>query len=122
MSRQWHLMPTLVIVLLLLLLLMLTLPGCALNQFTPPPVSLALVANARRDRADSQTLSHGRSLFVSRCLECHTLPAVAKHSPDNWPHLVSRMADRANLNASEQGAVTAYLRAASVTMAAPRRE
>ena len=97
--------------------------GCALNEFAPPPpISPALVANARRDRADSQTLSHGRSLFVSRCLECHTLPSVTKHSPDDWPHLVTRMSGRANLSASERDAITAYLRAASVTMAAPRRE
>jgi len=97
--------------------------GCALNQFAPPPpVSPALVANGRRDHADSQTLSNGRSLFVSRCLECHTLPSVAKHSPDQWPHLVSRMSDRANLSESERNAVTAYLRAASVTTAAAAQQ
>jgi len=113
-------MPT--VTLLLLLILMLALPGCALDKFTPPTVSPELIANARRDRADPQALSHGRSLFVSRCLECHTLPSVTKHSPDQWPHLVTRMSGRANLSASERDAITAYLRAASVTMAAPRRE
>jgi len=97
--------------------LLASLPiGCALNEFAPPPpVSSALVANARRDHADSQTLSHGRSLFISRCLECHTLPSVTKHSPDQWPHLVSRMSGRANLSAGEHAAIVAYLRAASLT-------
>src|SRR5437867_304962 len=109
MMFRWRLMPTVA----LLLILMLALPGCALDKFTPPPVSPALISNARSDRADAQTLSHGRALFVSRCLECHTLPSVTKHSPNDWPHFVSRMSGRANLTASEQEAITAYLRAAS---------
>ena len=88
--------------------------SCA--NFAPAPeISPALVANARLDRADAQTLSQGRALFVSRCLECHTLPSVTKHSPNQWPHLVSRMSGRANLTASEKEAITAYLRAASLT-------
>jgi mono/diheme cytochrome c family protein len=101
--------------LLLLLILMLALPGCALDKFTPPPVSPELIAHARSDRADAQTLSHGRALFVSRCLECHTLPSVTKHSPNDWPHFVSRMSGRARLTASERDAIIAYLRAASAT-------
>ncbi len=59
-----------------LILLVLFLPGCAFDKFTPPPVSPALIANSRYDHADAPTLSHGRTLFVSRCLECHTLPPV----------------------------------------------
>jgi mono/diheme cytochrome c family protein len=113
MMCRWRLMPTVARLLMPLLLLVLTLPGCALERFTPPPVSPELMAHARSDRADAQILSHGRALFVSRCLECHTLPSAAKHSPGEWPHLVSRMAARANLSASEETAITAYLRAAS---------
>jgi hypothetical protein len=98
---------------LALAIILLFVVSCA--NFAPPPeVSPVLIANARRDRTDSQTLSYGRSLFVSRCLECHTLPSVTKHSPDQWPHLVSRMSGRANLSESERDAITAYLRAASI--------
>jgi len=109
MSQIWRRTPTLMLVLLL------ALPGCAFDKFTPPPVSPVLIANARPDHADPQTLSRGRAIFVSRCLECHTLPAVTKHSPGEWPHLVSRMSGRANLSAGEQAAIVAYLRAASLT-------
>jgi hypothetical protein len=88
--------------------------SCA--NFAPPPeVSPSLLANARHDHADPQILSRGRAIFVSRCLECHTLPSVTKHSPAQWPHLVSRMSGRANLSASDQSAIIAYLRAASLT-------
>ena len=89
------------------------------NLASPPEVSSALVANARPDHADVNMLATGRKLFVSRCLECHTLPSVAGHSRNEWPHLVNRMSGRANLSASEQAAIVAYLRAASLTRAAP---
>jgi mono/diheme cytochrome c family protein len=81
----------------------------------PPEVSPALVANARGDHTDANVLATGRKLFVSRCLECHTLPSATQHSRDEWPHLVNRMSARANLSASEQAAIVAYLRAASLT-------
>jgi cytochrome c5 len=88
--------------------------SCA--NFAPPPeVSPALIANARPDHASAKDLATGRNLFVSRCLECHTLPSVTKHSPDEWPHLVSRMSGRANLSVGEQATIVAYLRAASAS-------
>jgi hypothetical protein len=88
--------------------------SCA--NFAPPPaITPALIANARLDHASAKDLATGRNLFVSRCLECHTLPSVTKHSSDEWPHLVSRMSGRANLSVGEQAAIVAYLRAASIT-------
>jgi hypothetical protein len=95
-------------------IVVLFIVSCA-NLAPPPEVSPALIANAHYDHAEPQTLSLGRALFVSRCLECHTLPLVTKYSPHEWPHLVSRMSGRANLSASDQSAIVAYLRAASVT-------
>jgi cytochrome c1 len=88
--------------------------SCA-NLAPPPEVSPALIANARPDHVGAEQLQSGRRLFVSRCLECHTLPSVTKHSREEWPHLVSRMSGRANLSVSEQAAIVAYLRAASVS-------
>jgi cytochrome c1 len=88
--------------------------SCA--NFAPPPgVSPALIANARPDQVGAEQLQGGRRLFVSRCLECHTLPRITKYNREQWPHLVSRMSGRASLSASEQAAIVAYLRAASVS-------
>ena len=88
--------------------------SCA--SFTAPPdVSPALIVNARPDHVAAEQLQNGRRLFVSRCLECHTLPQVTKYNREQWPHLVSRMSGRANLSAGEQAAIVAYLRAASLT-------
>ena len=88
--------------------------SCA-NFAGPPEVSPALISNARSDQVDIAQLQDGRRLFLSRCLECHTLPPVAKYSRNEWPHLVSRMAGRANLSPGEQAVITAYLRAASAS-------
>jgi len=95
-------------------LIILFIVSCA--NFAPPPaVSLALIANARPDHVDAGQLQNGRRLFVSRCLECHTLPPARKYKREQWPHLVSRMSGRANLSAEEEAAIVAYLRAASLT-------
>lgn len=98
--------------------IVLFIVSCA-SLAPPPEVSPALVANARGDHSDANVLATGRKLFVSRCLECHSLPSATQHSRDEWPHLVNRMSGRANLSASEQAAIVAYLRAASLTGAAP---
>jgi hypothetical protein len=96
------------------IIIALFIVSCA-NFASPPEVSPALIANARPDRANAKELATGRNLFVSRCLECHTLPRVTKYNREQWPQLVSRMSSRANLSASEQNAIVAYLRAASLT-------
>lgn len=95
-------------------LITLFIVSCA--NFAPPPaVSPALIANAGPDRVDPGQLQNGRRLFVSHCLECHTLPRVTRYNREQWPHLVSRMSGRANLSAGEEAAIVAYLRAASLT-------
>ena len=99
--------------------IILFIVSCA--NFAPPPaVSPALISNARSDHVDAEQLQNGRRLFVSRCLECHTLPRVTKYTREQWPHLVSRMSGRANLSASDQEAITFYLRAASSAKTTPR--
>ncbi|SRR6266404_1068345 len=103
-----------------MLVISLLMGACVTGDFAPPPaVSPSLIASAWLDRLSAQELSMGREVFVSRCLECHTLPSVRKYSRNEWPHLVARMAGRANLTTSDQRAVIGYLRAASATMKAP---
>ena len=96
------------------IIVVLFIVSCA-NLAPPPEVSPALISNARFDHVDAEQLQTGHRLFVSRCLECHTLPPVTKYSRDEWPYLVSRMSNRANLSGSDQSAIIAYLRAASLT-------
>jgi hypothetical protein len=87
--------------------------GCESTNDVPPPVTVRLAARiGHGQRVDVATLQQGRSLFVSRCIECHTLPRVSEHSASDWPRLIDEMADRANLKPTERNAVVAYILAA----------
>lgn len=64
---------------------------------------------SRPKKADAKLLATGRSLFVTRCIECHSLPRPKEYAPAQWPGLVNKMARRADLTPADQKAVTAYI-------------
>ena len=86
--------------------------GCQTSSYGPAPVTAELIRAGAARHANEETLREGRRFFVSRCIECHTLPVVASYSASAWPHLVDKMADRADLKSSERNAVVAYILAA----------
>jgi mono/diheme cytochrome c family protein len=88
------------------------LTSCESTSFAPPPVTAEMAKAGPRQHVDLATLRQGRTLFVSRCIECHTLPAVARYPADAWPVLVDEMADRASLKPVQRNAIVAYLQAA----------
>jgi mono/diheme cytochrome c family protein len=65
-----------------------------------------------KPHADLAVLREGRRLFVSRCIECHTLPPYWHYRARDWPEIVDSMAHRASLKKAERDAVVAYLLAA----------
>ena len=85
------------------------LSSCGTTSFTPPPVTEKLARAGARQHVDLATLHEGRALFVSRCIECHTLPAVSQHSATEWPRLIDEMAGRASLKSTQRDAVLAYI-------------
>lgn len=60
-------------------------------------------------QVDEQTLRDGRRLFVSRCIQCHTIPIVWYYAKRDWPEIVRSMADRASLKPVEEKAIVAYI-------------
>ncbi len=64
---------------------------------------------ARHSGQSATTLKEGRTLFVSRCIECHALPVVSQHRAEDWPALVASMSDRADLKPAERESLIAYL-------------
>ena len=94
------------------------LTGCG-GISGPPPVTEKMAASVRGPHANVPTLNSGRRLFVSRCIECHVLPAIKEHAADAWPGLVSKMSARADLTPSERGALLSYILAAHDSSAAP---
>jgi hypothetical protein len=93
----------------ILSILIVLLLGCESARYAPPPVTAQM---AKTGDVDLAKLREGRTLFVSRCIECHALPSVAQHTAGQWPRLIDEMADRANLNTSERNALVAYIVAA----------
>jgi mono/diheme cytochrome c family protein len=88
------------------------LAGCESAGYAPPPVTAQMATTGPRP-VNFATLQRGRAIFVSRCIECHTLPPVSSHSASAWPRLVDEMAERASLKPAEGNALVAYLQAAA---------
>jgi len=84
--------------------------GCESANFAPPPVTLQMAKTGGR-QVSLATLQKGRTLFVSRCIECHTLPPASSRSAMKWPGAVDRMAARASLKPTERDALVDYLQA-----------
>jgi len=93
-----------------LLLISLILVGCETANYAPP-VTPAMTRSTSRPRqnVDVATLERGRNLFVHRCIECHTLPAIWKYSREDWPKIVDDMSHRSSLKPAERDAVVAYI-------------
>jgi len=86
------------------------LSSCQTISLAPPPrVTPELARAGGRQQVDLATLREGRSLFVSRCIECHTLPMASRFSESDWPCIVNEMGERAKLKPAECDAVLAYI-------------
>ena len=81
--------------------------GCETANYAP-------VVTAPR-QAEATMLQRGRRLFVHRCIECHTLPAIWKYSREDWPRIVNDMSHRASLSSGDREAVIGYILAARAT-------
>ena len=82
------------------------LAGCQIYSNPAPLISAETAKHAGQSDA---VLREGRALFVTRCIECHALPVVTHHRAEIWPHLVDKMAARADLKPAEREALAAYL-------------
>ena len=83
-----------------LLLLSLVFVGCETANYAP---------SVRSTSRTAAQLERGRSLFVHRCIECHTLPAMWKYSREDWPQIVNDMSHRASLKPADRDAVITYI-------------
>jgi hypothetical protein len=84
------------------------LVGCESANYVPPVTSQ--MATARKGQhVDLVVLREGRTLFVRRCIECHTLPLVWRYSTEDWPDIVDSMSHRASLKPAERDAIVAYI-------------
>jgi mono/diheme cytochrome c family protein len=87
---------------------LLGLVGCQ-SSISPAPMTHEVVRAGARAHIDERTLQEGRMLFVSRCIECHTVPVVSRYDAVAWPWLVNDMSARAGLRPAEREALVAYI-------------
>jgi hypothetical protein len=92
--------------------LALALANCESAKFVPPPVTSQMAVLGKNQSVDLAMLQTGRALFVSRCIECHTLPVVSRYDAVAWPWLVNDMSARSGLKPTEREALVAYILAA----------
>lgn len=87
----------------------LILIGCESTNYVPPVTAQMAAASSRGQDVDLTKLREGRTLFVHRCIECHTLPALWHYTPKDWTEIVNSMSHRASLKPAERDAVIAYI-------------
>ena len=99
-----------------LFLAALILVSCETANYVPPATPQMVAATSRKGtHVDVTKLREGRTLFVHRCIECHTLPAIWRYSAQDWPGIVNSMSHRASLKPAEREAVIAYILAVRAT-------
>ena len=94
-----------------LLIAALFLFGCETSNYAPSVTPQM----AKSTSSELPKLERGRTLFVHRCIECHTLPPIWKYSRKDWPEIVNSMSHRASLKPAERDAVIAYILAVRAT-------
>jgi hypothetical protein len=74
-----------------------------------PVVTPEMAAEQKEKQANLATLKEGRTLFVHRCIECHTLPPLWHYTIQDWSEIVNSMSHRASLSPAEREAIVAYI-------------
>jgi len=103
------------LVLTLLLISISQFASCESINYVPPVTPQMAASNSRRQDVDLRNLREGRTLFVHRCIECHTLPALWHYTSKDWIEIVNSMSHRASLKPAERDAVIAYILAVRAT-------
>jgi hypothetical protein len=79
----------------------------------PPPgaLSASSVASAstRWPGATERSLSVGHDLFLEKCNACHDYPDLAAIPDERWPHILDKMARKADLDAGQRDAVLHFV-------------
>ncbi|MHC4948604.1 MAG: hypothetical protein ACYTG1_10115 [Planctomycetota bacterium] len=87
----------------------LLLAGCATtDELAPPPGPAVLALGAARG-AGPETLDRGRTIYLTKCVRCHSPEAVARYPVSAWEAILPRMAGLTGLTDVEREDVRAYV-------------
>ncbi len=74
-----------------------------------PHRGLLEVARQRSPDVTEQSLSHGQSVFESKCHACHKQPNPKRTRAEEWPRLVENMGKQAHLDPASKKDLLAYV-------------
>ena len=85
--------------------------GCvaADPERTAPRVTAAVVDAALARGFAAEDLGRGRTIYVERCGECHTLQSPAERGEEEWREIMPRMVRLTRLGADDARRVNAYV-------------
>ena len=79
----------------------------------PPPGALSAgsvtSASTRWPGATATSLAAGRDLFLAKCNSCHDYPDLAAIPDERWPHILDKMARKADLATEQRDAVLHFV-------------
>ena len=89
------------------------------GALSPKQVELAKVKDAN---VTDEQLEHGRTLFVSKCGECHDHPDLTLIKLSKWPGIMTDMVEKADLDKDAAGKadVTVFVLTAAEAAGAPQ--
>ena len=84
--------------------------GCATTIDLAPLVDERAIETANAMGFSPQTVKHGRLLYITSCVRCHSPEPVTRYSLERWNGILPRMAEQAGLDEKAEQAVSAYIK------------
>lgn len=84
--------------------------GCVTIDEMAPPITPSMQTIAEREGYSVRQLEHGRQLYLTDCVKCHSPEPVTRYTLAEWHEIMPRMARDSNFSPEQEAAVTAYVR------------
>jgi cytochrome c5 len=88
---------------------LIVLAGCSASKMVTMTQADADKAAAKFPGATLASLQEGQKLYNDECGTCHALKATTWGNETEWKGIIPPMAEKAEINASQQNLITQYL-------------
>lgn len=92
-----------------ILLLFLIISCTSKKHIVEKPIETIEVTSTKPEITITDRIAQGESLYQNKCGNCHALPKVKDHSPENWKLIMLRMQKEARISDSERENIYNYI-------------